>query len=355
MRTGLRWALLGLALSAAPHPAPAQPPPPLPADSPPPLPGVVDVTPDFLRTRPAADCAPAADAAPAGPCAVFTSVEYLLMRPRRSDLDYAIADPLRRNHAPDGDLEHLDYPTRSGLRVGAGVRLDGGWEAGFAYTFLHSAADGSLTAPPGGTLYASLTRPGLIDEAGIAAAHASLTYNVFDIQFARKFALDRTFSVSVLSGTRFASIDQGFSSGYDGIDAHRAEVQTSSRFRGAGLFLGGQGDWAVGRGLSLYGRARGALMFGDVHSRLTETDNGGLTSNADVGDDFRQVVPVVELAAGVAWQYRGLRVSAGYEAANWFNLVSRPVFVNDFAEGKYTRRISDLGLEGLVLQLSYAF
>jgi hypothetical protein len=313
------------------------------------------MTPDFLRPRHADDCPPAAAPAPAEPTAVFTSLEYLLLRPRRGDLDFAIADPVRGNHAPEGDLEHLDYRTRSGLRVGAGARLDGGWEAGFFYTYLHSTDDRLLAAPPTGTLYAALTRPGLIDTVDAAAAHAALTCNVFDVQLARKFTIDPTFSLSLLTGTRFASIDQGFGSVYDGRDAHQAEVQTASRFRGAGLFLGGQGDWSVGRGLSFFGRARGALMFGDIRSRLTETDNAGQTVNANVADDFRQVVPVVELAAGVAWQYRGMRVSAGYEAANWFNLVSRPVFVDDFAEGKYTRRTSDLGLEGLFLQLALAF
>jgi hypothetical protein len=364
MRTGLRWGLLGLAVLAAglPGAAPAQTPPPAPAVGPPPatptpLPGVVDMTPDWLRARPAPDGGPACPPAPAPaePSAVFTSVEYLLLQPRRSDLDFAIADPIARNHAPDGDLEHLSYRFRSGLRVGAGVRLAHSWEAGFFYTYLHSDDDRSLAAPPDGTLYASLTRPGLIDTVDTAAAHAALNYNVFDIQLARKFTLDPTFSLSLLTGTRLASIDQGFSAAYDGGDAHLAEVRTSSRFRGAGLFVGGQGDWAVGHGLSLFGRARGALLFGDIRSRLTETDNAGRTGNANVNDDFRQVVPMVEMATGVAWQYRSLRVSAGYEAANWFNLASRPVFVDDFAEGKYTRRTSDLSLEGLFVQLGLAF
>jgi hypothetical protein len=96
-------------------------------------------------------------------------------------------------------------------------------------------------------------------------------------------------------------------------------------------------------------------VVGDLCSHLREVDNGGLTLNANVSEGNTHVIPVLELATGVAWEYRNVRVAAGYEAANWFGLIDGPQFINDFAEGKIGRRRGDLSLEGLFLQLGVAY
>jgi len=48
-----------------------------------------------------------------------------------------------------------------------------------------------------------------------------------------------------------------------------------------------------------------------------------------VADRQNKVVPVLELGLGFTWQYKNLRVTAGYEFVNWFGLVSGPDFVDD--------------------------
>ncbi len=318
------------------------------------LPQVVDMTPPELAARPATviDTRPCP---PDSPPAFLVSAEYLLVRPRRRANDFAITDPFD-NLTPEGRIDSVNYDLTSGVRAGVGYRWGGTpWETLFTYTYLHAGGDRATAAPPGGLVYPTLTRPGLVDNALSAAAGAGLTYNLYDLETARRFAVDETFAFRLGFGVRFASIDQSLQAFYFGGDAAGTQVHSRVEFNGAGPMVGGEGEWLLPRGFRLFGRARGSLVVGDVSNCLRETDNAGRTVNAAVGEGYTQVVPVLELATGVAWQYRNVRLAAGYEVANWFNLIDSPTFVNDFAEGKLGRRRGDLSLEGLFLQLGLVY
>jgi hypothetical protein len=186
-------------------------------------------------------------------------------------------------------------------------------------------------------------------------AGASLNMNVYDLESIRNFQIDKDFAFKLGFGSRFANIEQDLQAFYFGGDANGAAVRRHVCFDSFGLTVGGQGDWVFWRNFRLYGRAKGSLLMADFDNSLFETNNGGVTVNANVHEHYRQVVPVIELASGVAWEYRNLRVSVGYELQNWFNVVNAPTFVDDFAEGKLGRRTSDLGIEGISFRLGYNF
>jgi Legionella pneumophila major outer membrane protein precursor len=339
---------VGLALAFGALPTPAQQPPA--GDAPPP---VVDLTPPDLPGRRVAisEIVPG----PCNPRTFLTSAEYLLVRPRRRDLDFAIVDPID-DLAPQGKIKSADWPTVSGLRAGIGYRpADSLWEAMFTYTYLFSGDDRTAAAPPGGVLYPTLTRPGVVDRVQAALAGSGITFNVFDLESGRRFQVDDSFAFRLFSGARWASVDQSLNAYYFGGDADRAHVRSRIEFDGAGVTVGGQGDWIIGRGFRLFGRARGSLLVGDFCTRLTETDQGGRVLNADVREHFVQTVPVLEIATGISWEYRNFKASVGYEVANWFNLADTPFFVDDLAEGKFGRRRGDVSLEGVFFQLGLAF
>jgi len=289
------------------------------------------------------------------PGGLFGSVEYLYLKPRRRALDFAILDPAD-NGAAEGQIRSLNWEARSGIRAGIGYRLPGnGWEAGFVYTYLHSAIDGGVVSPVNGTLYATLTHPGTVEQVAAASASTSLNYNVFDGEIAKRWAITESTALRLFGGPRFARIDQNFNAFYNGIDANRDQVTSRLNFDGYGLRLGGEGHWKVWRGLGLYGRAAGSLVVGDFGVCLTETNNAGATRIANVHESFQKVVPVLELSAGVAWQWRNWRFSAGYEVTNWFGLVDTPDFADDVHQGKYLRRSSDLSLDGLAIKAELGF
>jgi hypothetical protein len=278
-----------------------------------------------------------------------------LLRPRINGLDFATVDPTN-DATPTGQVKRVNYDTSSGLRVGVGFRPSNSyWDVSFAYTYLHADGSEDAVAPSGGTLYPLMGRPGVLDNVVSGAASAGLDYHVYDIAAGRLIKLDPDFVLRLQTGVRLANIRTDFNSAYDGGDANQANIYSSTRFTGAGLMVGGQGDWTVGYGLSVFGRARGALMYGDIKNRQLALNNAGATTNADLTDSSTQIIPVAELGVGLSWQYRNLVVSGGYEATNWFNLVDRQLFVDDFSEGRFQRRVSDLSLEGIFLRLGLTF
>jgi hypothetical protein len=334
------------------------PPASLPAPAPPPgavhsyPPGVVDVTPEHWPARAEAPCT-ACRPEPLSPFLV--SVDYLLARLRRRDLDFAVADA-NDDLTPEGRLASLDYSIRSGVRL-AGVWRPGGGptDLAFTYTYAYGRDTGSVTAPDGGLVYSTLTRPGRIDEVDQANASSSLNYNVIDLDYGRRFAVDDSFMARFFGGTRWAFIHQVLEAGYDGRDANNAFARQRVNMDGGGLTAGGEARWQIGGSLSAFGRGRGSLVVGDYRLSHRETDFGGELLVADVSDKFTKVVPVLDLGAGLSWRFRSVRASVGYELSHWFNQVEGMTFLDDFSEGKRARRVSDLTLEAVTFGLSWEF
>lgn len=318
------------------------PPPPMPA---PPI--------SMPPVVPAPACAaPACDACVGGP---FVDGEYLLMKPTRRETDFVIIDPTRDGTA-QGPIESVNWDTGNGFRVGGGYRLPGaGWEVGTYYTYLHSNGTASATAPTDGTLFATMTHPGGIEQVDTADAGTTFNYQILDLEIGRRFEIGDSFSLRLFGGGRFAWIKQSLNVLYNGGDASDGFVASPVDFYGAGIRAGGEGDWHVWGGFSVFVRAACSLMEGNFHTSMLETNNSGATIDANVTDSFEKMVPVAELGVGVAWYYRNFYVSAAYEMIDWFNLIDSPGFTDDTDQGKMTQRLSDLSLQGLVLRAGMSF
>jgi hypothetical protein len=221
--------------------------------------------------------------------------------------------------------------------------------------YLNTNDNSATIAPVGGVVYPTLTRPGVVDRVALATANAGVNMNVFDFETARTFRIDEGFTFRLGMGPRFANMNNTLNGLYFGGDANSAFVRSRTCFDGVGLTTGVQGDWIVGRGLRFFGRARGSVLMADFCDSLIETNNAGQTVNANVNEHYMMTVPVLELASGVAWEYRNMRIAVGYEIQNWFNVVNTPTIIDDFAEGKIGRRQSDLGIEGFFLQFGVNF
>jgi hypothetical protein len=340
------------------------PPPTLPVAAPPAAPpahnyppGVVDVTPpeSIHHQPPTMSYLERTNCCPPQLPSFLVSVEYLLVRPRRSDLDYAVVDP-RNNLVPEGSAAGLEWQTNSGLRVGFTWRPNGGLnDISFTYTYVYSNDDGGVTRPVGGVVYPLLTRPGLIDEVQTATAFSSLNYNVFDIDVGRRIIIDECFNARVFAGSRIADIGQVFEASYDGIDANQAQSRFRSTMSGGGLTFGGEARWLLGNSLSAYGRGRGSLIVADYHTCVRETDFAGNVLLTDASDSFVKVVPVLDLGVGLSYRRRNWHASLGYELTQWFNQSESITFLDDFAEGKRFRRMTDLSLEAITFQVGVEY
>jgi hypothetical protein len=323
-------------------PAPPDAPPSLPAPDatslllPAPPPPIVDVPSDR-----------------SGDYSFFVSTDFLLMQPQRRATDFAITSTTN-DGTPQGQINTLPLQTSTGVRVGAGAGLPGStWQFGAYYTYLHSSDAQSVTAPPGGAVYATVTHPGFVSLVTNAAGSTNLNYQVLDLEGIQRFMLSDTTTLRLIVGGRFAWIDQSFSTYYNGLSANQAFLTSPVNFYGAGLRVGAEGQWAVFRGFGVYARAAGSLLAGDYHTQLSETNNAGATILTNVTDDFRKLVPVAEMALGITWQRNNWRARLGYEMSNWFGLVDSPDFVDDVSN-KLGHRLSDLGLSGMALQVQWS-
>jgi hypothetical protein len=368
MKQGKRWAWVGLAFSlVAVPPARAQQLPPafggagvpeartLPAVPPPVLAPAPEDRGPALQV-PESDAPPPAEAGEAKehPGAFLLGADYLLLKPRRM-LDYAINGP-SSPWGPQGGVDRLQADYTSGFRASAGYRLPGcGADVSFAYTYLFSSTDGGQQRPPDNTLFATLTHPGTVSQVDSARANARLDYQVFDLEVGHWFKQE-ALSYRLFGGARLAKINQDFNVFYDGRDAQGGDtVLTRFKFNGGGVRGGGEAVWDVYHGLGFYGRGAVSLLAGQFRAGVAEVSAGATGPLVNVTDDYRKIVPVVEMGVGVVWQSEHWRITAGYEFVNWFNLIDMPDFVDDVHQGKYARRISDLGLDGLVLRAELTY
>ena len=120
------------------------------------------------------------------------------------------------------------------------------------------------------------------------------------------------------------------------------------RFTGGGLTVaGGEATWKVWQGLVAFA-AEAAFRCSRVEAdtRLAETVGG--TSYVDFRDSTVVVIPVGELGAGVSFQGQHVFMSAGYDLADWFNMVNGVTQPHFNRPGRdHPRSRGDLTFEGL--------
>ena len=285
----------------------------------------------------------------------YTEGEFLLMRPRTTNLDYAVLG-INNGLSTVGPVESLGYNVGTGLRAEVGYRFgEGKWEAAFSYTYLEATGHDTIAAAPGEILFPTTTRPGLTDSALTAGGNTDLDYMLFDMLVARRMLIDDNFALRGLVGGRFADIRQVMNTYYNGGDARGASVLTRSRFQGFGPIVGLEGVLSVWRGFHLYSRATVGLVSGRNTNRLVETNDGGATTYVNTNYDLWKVVPMGSLALGFGWEYRTLALRAGYEVHQWQGIFERAQFTDDVSQGSFNSRSTNLTIQGVFFQAALSF
>ncbi len=280
--------------------------------------------------------------------------EYLYLRPRRRAHDFVIVDPVLDNSI-GGTISSLDWETNSAYRLAAGYKVGHGWEVGAVYFYLHSKDERSVSAPAGGALFATLTAPD-IDQASNAQAGSNIDMDVIDVELAKRLELHECLALRLSAGPRFATIQQKLNAFYTGGTAGVGSIVSSPiSFDGYGIKTGADALFKLWGGAGVYARANMSLLCGDFETRLTQVNNGGQTFVVDVGDKFRKVVPITEMGLGIAWENENVRLSVGYEIANFFNLVDSLDFIEGASFGKIGRRTSDLSYEGFSAAVGFSY
>ena len=319
----------------------------------------------------------------------FLSAEYLGWRTHRPFRPYVglnTTGSFDPNEDTVVELEDAVFDWDPGFRVNFGHVFDSGWDVGFTYTYFSNGGsaftDDSLArllpleAHPG--FIASSVSLGTSPGVEEAAASLQLDYNTYDLELGRSFCICCSLVGRAFGGVRGAQIDENTNYHYDNIDSGTGlviasdEVTHSSEMDGWGLRGGGSLNWNIGGSChwSLYSRTALSLLLADFTNRRTEvifdtdplsTFQGSLVATSE----FYDVVPVMEMAAGIRYERERFWVAAGYEFSTWFNMVNDVRFVDDtnqanpIAQQSETQVIvldrGNISFDGFFLQAGFVY
>lgn len=288
----------------------------------------------------------------------LVSADYLHWKTRRTGLDIAIADANTDNNI-EGPLKSIDFDSDSGFRCSIGYLLGSGWDAGFQYTLFETEEEQRVTEPAGGQLWLTRANPASFNNSADAVdARADLDLDVFDLEVGYWLRESRTVKVRGFGGFRYASLDQAFSARYSGgtISPDGRLFSESTDLDAYGLRAGSEAQWLLPAGWSLSGRLASSILVGDFQTRYREFEPGFPgAGNVLVTDNFFDVVPIMDVTAGVSKQFGRLSLETGYEAAVWFSADRRHSFTGaeTVNRGVMTNVPHNLGLDGFYFRLSY--
>jgi len=282
----------------------------------------------------------------------YIQADYLNWQPRRSGLGVAILDPVGFGVPSAGNpVLALDFDRDSGLRVALGRRTVTGWDLGFRYTYF-STDDHLALAPGGGQVLALLSSPASgLTNADSVAATAGVELNVYDLEAGHWLRVSDSVSGRISLGLRYAQIDQDLQARYDGGFFSNGLVDAPTGFEGFGGRLAGAVYWDLAWGFSIFGDLGVSLLAGELQSDRREENFG--TTVVDVKNEVEQIIPVVDMSLGVAWNRGPWTISGGYELSNWFNVSTTTDFADNFNGGSLDDGLSDLGFDGFFLRLAY--
>ncbi|MBA3957843.1 MAG: hypothetical protein H0X51_05560 [Parachlamydiaceae bacterium] len=143
-------------------------------------------------------------------------------------------------------------------------------------------------------------------------AHWKISLDTVDIELGRIFCMSDCVTLRPHIGVRAAWINQSFkinTFGTDpniGVDFSLQNQHLKSDFTGAGLRGGLDSQWELGCGLSLYGKAAAAVLYGKFDVDSEDSYRIGASGDAPLRDleqkdEFCACCAVTDLALGLSW------------------------------------------------------
>ena len=287
------------------------------------------------------------------------SVDWLNWKARRSGMDFVIVDPNAADGNVQGNQVDLNYDRGNGARLVLGYDLGSRWDVSLGYQTFSTNDQLLVTQPVGGELWGTRLHPRSWMDPTSVAARATLDYDVLDLMLSRRFAMDSCQSVdfTLFGGFRYAMIDQTLNINYvDNVNVLTTNISSPTKLDGYGIRAGGQLDWNVRGGFSLFGKGALSVLAARIDSTYSERDvsGGNTTYPFAVSSTYYQAVPVIETALGMSYQRGPWEVAFGYEMAFWANAGERRDPCDDIDDQKFSCSSNDLVLDGFFLRFAFS-
>ncbi|MGH0031047.1 MAG: Lpg1974 family pore-forming outer membrane protein [Myxococcota bacterium] len=281
------------------------------------------------------------------------------------DADYAIRNPSAAVIGA-GDVEKVELGWEPGVRIGAGMDLPSGWQFAGRGTWLSADDSDSTSDTANGLINATQIHPFFASQVGdndISRATGELDLHFYSIELevGHRFEPREDLDLRLFGGPHIAHIERDASFTYTGfIDPlDVTAVDQDLTMTGYGLRLGADGAWQGPAGISIFAGVAGSLLYGDFEWDDTEVEPRTGTVNVDVSEDYDEMVPVVQMRAGIGWETHlnrrvGLRVHAGWEGQVYFGIDGRR-FTDDVFRATTVSESNDISFQGLSAGVAVTF
>ncbi len=300
----------------------------------------------------------------------YAHAEFLLMKGSEEGLDYAMdqdhtgsgAFPLEVGKVRGFSSESQEWDWRPGFRVGFGFFTNhDSWNFDANWTYFRIKADseqeniaeallGLYLPPLSSTQVLNLQR---------ASARWSGDFNTLDLMIGKPYHVSRCYISNPMFGVRAAWIDQDYHIRYFmNTFNFKQNVFAKNDYWAVGLRGYYEGNFLIGSGWFLYGKAAFALLFGKFDtSQHSDIDPiSGFKYKTE--DSFYCVQPNAELGMGISWskffhknQYK-VAVKVGYEFHHWWDQNQMRKFFNPDPVANDTVSRGDLSFNGFMIGLN---
>jgi len=308
--------------------------------------------------------------------------EFLWMKPSEEGLEYAIDQnaplatsrqfPLTVGKVKGFSRESDEWDWRPGFRAGFGFYgMHDQWNFSLDWTYLRIKADSDSTNGGSGTLLGLFLSPLLAfsPEADFVTPHASARwsgdYNTMDIMLGKPYHVSRYYVSNPMFGIRAGWIDQDYHVRYF-IDNVKRSVWLKNDYWGIGLRGYYEGQFILGGGWSIYGKAAFAFLFGkfDISQESDIVIGSGERPEEfkyKTEDSFYSVQPNAELGMGFSFskyfynnQYQ-ISLKVGYEFHQWWDQNQARKFFDNNPKANDTVSRGDLSFNGFMFGLNFEF
>jgi Legionella pneumophila major outer membrane protein precursor len=298
--------------------------------------------------------------------------EFLWMKPSEGGLEFAMDDdkigniwqfPLTNGKIHGFSTGSQEWDWRPGFRVGFGFyAMHDAWNLQADWTYIKIKADSDVTNDRTGVLKnlmyppynSTLTFPHI-------SARWSGDYDTIDVMIGKPYHVSRYYVSNPMFGIRAGWINQNLLVRTFENNSFERDFHLKNDYWGVGIRGYYEGQFLLGAGWCIYGKAALALLFGKFDITQNNDNPSHTTQEYDFVDNFYSTKPNVEIGFGISWseffnknQYQ-IALKVGYEFHRWWeqNQLRRFLAQDPVANDTVSR--GDLSFNGFMFGLHFEF